>query len=109
MSLDPVTGGSAGEAVAAWSEALDLFEERLAGFRSAVDPDGRPPDGLWPPSELIGRPLPPELARRARDLLAQAKAIEGELVARRTELPPAHKAPVRHRRRPSGSTFSAAL
>lgn len=100
-------GGGVDEALEAWTEALDLFEERLAGFRSALDPDGRPPDGLWPPSDLVGRPLPPELADRARHLLARAKAIEGELVARRTELPPAHKAPIRHRRRPIPSTFSA--
>jgi len=92
-----------------WAEALDQFEARLDAFRSVLDPDGEPPSGLWPPPDLIGSPLPLELADRARELLARARALEGELVARRTELSPLHRPTVRHRRRPIPSTFSAAL
>ncbi len=93
----------------AWVEALDEFERRLAGFRAVLRPDGEPPDGVWPPPDLIGQPLPPDLAERARDLLAAARVVEGELVARRTELPAPHRAPVRHRRRPVSSTVFTAL
>lgn len=92
-----------------WVEALDQFERRLAQFRAVLEPGGEPPTGIWPPPDLVGRPLPPELADRARSLLERSKAIEAELVARRTELPPPHRAPVRHRRRPVSSTLFTAL
>ncbi|MEL6980984.1 MAG: hypothetical protein AAFO29_01025 [Actinomycetota bacterium] len=94
---------------AAWTEALDQFEQRLDGFRDVLRPDGEPPAGLWPPTSLIGQQLPPELAERARDLLDRARVVEAELVARRTELPPPQRAPVRHRRRPVSSTIFTAL
>jgi hypothetical protein len=93
----------------AWAEALDQFEARLDAFRAVLYPDGEPPSGLWPPPDLIGSPLPLELVDRARELLAGAKALEGELVARRTELAPLHRPTIRHRRRPVSSTFSAAV
>ena len=95
--------------VGRWVEALDEFEQRLEVFHSVLQPGGEPPPGLWPPSDLVGRPFPPELAERGRDLLARARRIEGQLVARRTELPAPQRAPVRHRRRPVSSTISTAL
>jgi hypothetical protein len=92
-----------------WREALDEFERRLEEFRAVLQPDGQPPPGLWPPADLIGVPLPPDLADRARRLLNRARAIEGELLARRTELPAPKRAPTRHRRRPVSSTVYTAL
>ena len=94
---------------ARWVEALDDFERRLDGFRSVLQPGGEPPPGLWPPADLVGRPFPAELADRARALLDRAREVEGQLVARRTELPAPQRAPVRHRRRPVSSTISTAL
>lgn len=96
-------------AAVAWANALDQFERRLDEFRAVLSPDGQPPAGIWPPPDLIGHPLPAELADRARQLLDRARAVEGELVARRTELPPPQRAPVRHRRRPVSSTIFTAL
>lgn len=92
-----------------WLEALDEFERRLEAFRRVLEPGGRPPGGLWPSSELAGHPLPPDLADRARRLLERAEEVEGELVARRTELPAPHRAPTRHRRSPSPSSIYTAL
>ena len=101
-------GGQGGQRTT-WPEALDQFEQRLQGFLDVLQPDGEPPGGIWPPSDLIGQPLPPELADRARSLLDRARGVEAQLVARRTELPPPQRAPVRHRRRPVTSTISTAL
>ncbi len=101
--------GEAGDVDPIWVTALDEFERRLAEFRAVLEPDGVPPAGIWPPPDLVGRPLPPELADRARQLLDRSAAIEAELVARRTELPPPHRAPIRHRRRPVSSTVFTAL
>ncbi|MEM9563287.1 MAG: hypothetical protein AAGA93_11750 [Actinomycetota bacterium] len=94
---------------AAWVAALDEFEQRLDGFHRVVVDQNEPPPGLWPPSDVLGRPFPPELADRARTLLDRARLVESELVARRTELPPPQRAPVRHRRRPVASTLYTAL
>ncbi|MGI9597403.1 MAG: hypothetical protein ACR2QK_14665 [Acidimicrobiales bacterium] len=69
-----------------WSAALDQFEQRLVEFRSVLD-DGRPATGLWPPPDLVDVPFPPEQADRARTLLALARELEGELVAKRDALP----------------------
>lgn len=88
-----------------WSAALDQFEARLDQFRSVLGDDGRPAKGLWPPADLIGVPLPPELADRARSLLEKANELEGELVARRAELP-ARRPAVRHRRRPLSTVYT---
>lgn len=92
-----------------WADALDLFEQRLEQFRSVLQAGGEPADGLWPPPGIVGTPLPPELADRARELLARARRIEGELVARRAELPTPRQTGVRHRRSPGVSSFSARL
>ncbi len=104
---DPAADRSADRA--AWVAALDEFEQRLDGFNRVLAEQSEPPPGLWPPSEVLGRPLPPELADRARALLDRARLVEGELVTRRTELPPPQRAPVRHRRRPVASTLYTAL
>ncbi len=93
----------------AWVQALDEFERRLDEFLAVLRPDGVPPAGIWPPPDLVGRPLPPELADRARELLGRSRTIEGQLVARRTELPAPQRAPVRHRRRPVSSTIFTTL
>ncbi len=94
---------------ARWQEALDDFERRLAEFRSVLEPDGQPPEGMWPPADLIGTPLPAELTDRVRSLLDQAKNIEGELRRRQTELPAPQRGGMRHRRRPVSSTVYTAL
>lgn len=88
-----------------WPQALDLFEARLEEFRSVLGEDGRPAKGLWPPPELIGVPLPPELADRAKHLLDRANELEGQLVAKRAELP-ARRQTVRHRRRPTSTIYT---
>ena len=88
-----------------WSTALDQFEARLEEFRSVLGDDGRPAKGLWPPPDLIGVPLPPELAERAQTLLDRARELEGQLVARRAELP-ARRQTVRHRRRSTPTVYT---
>ena len=70
-----------------WAAALDGFEENLAGYRALLTDDTGPMPGLWPPPELAGVPMPPDQAARARRLLAEARELEGRLVARRAELP----------------------
>ncbi len=90
-----------------WSAALDEFERRLTQFRSVLN-DGRPADGLWPPAELIDVPLPPQHAERARTLLAKARQLEGELVAKRDALPPP-RAGNRNRRTTPHSSFLTEL
>lgn len=92
-----------------WAESLDEFERRLDAFRAVLQPDVAPPPGLWPPPDLVGHPLPADLADRARELLDRARVIEGELMARRTELPAPHRAPMRHRRRPTPSSVYTVL
>lgn len=92
-----------------WAGALDDFERRLEQFQSVLEPGGEPPTGMWPPADLIGQPLPAELAGRARELLDRARAVEGRLSARQTELPAPQRAAVRHRRRPVSSTVYTAL
>ncbi len=94
---------------AIWVAALDEFERRLDGFHKVLEPGTEPPPGLWPPSGVAGQPFPPELADRARELLARSRSIEGDLVARRTELPPPQRPAVRHRRRPVASTIYTVL
>jgi hypothetical protein len=97
------------EAAERWGQALDEFEARLGSYRTVIEPTGTPPEGMWPPASLVGVPLPEELAGRARSLLDRARMVEGELQARRTELPPPQRPGVRHRRRPTSSTISTAL
>ncbi|MEM7274177.1 MAG: hypothetical protein AAF547_13920 [Actinomycetota bacterium] len=91
-----------------WSVALDDFEHRLDQFHAVLD-EGTPPAGLWPPADVIGVPLPPELADRARALLERARQVEGELLRRRAELPTPRQSAVRRRRTPAFSSFSADL
>lgn len=88
-----------------WDAALDQFEARLEEFRSVLSSDGQPAKGLWPPADLIGVPLPPELADRATALLAKASELEAQLVARRAELP-ARRTTVRHRPRRTSSIYT---
>jgi hypothetical protein len=92
-----------------WADSLDEFERRIEAFRAVLQPDVAPPPGLWPPPDLVGHPLPPELAERARDLLDRAREVEAELRVRRTELPSPHRAPPRHRRRPTPSSVYTVL
>jgi hypothetical protein len=64
----------------AWAEALDLFAERLHQQRAALTA-GRPdesPEFVPPPG--LG-PIPPGLAERARDLLAESEAVQAALTA----------------------------
>lgn len=94
-----------GNPTAGWSSALDQFEARLEQFRSVLAEKGQPAKGVWPPADIVGVPLPPELADRARKLLEQARDLEGQLVARRSELPAKRNA-VRHRKRPASTIYA---
>lgn len=85
-----------------WSAALDDFERRLTQFRSVLS-DGKPADGLWPPAELIDVPMPAHHAQRAKNLLAAAKQLEGELTAKRDALPAPRPAGRNHRTTPHSS------
>lgn len=92
--------------MSSWDAALDQFEARLEEFRSVLTSDGQPAKGLWPPAEVIGVPLPPELAERATDLLAKASELEAQLVARRSELPARRTTTVRHRPRRTSTIYT---
>lgn len=88
----------------AWALALDQFEERLAGFRSALEEGSRSTvGGMWPAPEIIGVPLPQQHAERARSLMAKAKELEGQIVARKDELGPPRPAFQNHRKTPVSS------
>lgn len=92
----------------AWSDALDEYERRLDQFH-AVMSDEAPPVGLWPPAELMGVPLPPELGDRARHLLERSREIEGELLAKKAALPAPRPAARTRRTTPSFSTISVQM
>ena len=67
---------------AAWVVALDAFEAHLGDQRLALDGDDPAIDAFVPPTGLGA--LPPELAPRARALLADAEALALELARRAT-------------------------
>jgi hypothetical protein len=107
----PANNGHGGERnpVVAWTEALDQFEERLGGFRAALENDSPSAvTGMWPDAELIGVPLPAELAERAQDLMTEAKKLEGQIVTRQQELGPP-RPPARQRRKTPVSSFITEL
>lgn len=67
---------------AAWPELLDALEERTRRLAAALE--RRDPDPEVADVELVADgPLPPELAMRARVLLAETDRLQAEL-ARRT-------------------------
>lgn len=80
------TAGTAATAAGPWAEALDDFERRLAMFRQVLEHDAEPLGSPWPPPEVAGLALPPELAPRARDLLSQAAGLEEAIRLRREDL-----------------------
>ncbi|MGB5757913.1 MAG: hypothetical protein WBM50_13435 [Acidimicrobiales bacterium] len=89
-----------------WQLALDQFEQRLDDFRSVLTEDGQPASGLWPPASVIDVPLPAEHADRARSLLERARMLEGELVARRDQLPRPRANRASRRTRPYSSVLA---
>ncbi|MDH5290460.1 MAG: hypothetical protein OEY41_10730 [Acidimicrobiia bacterium] len=72
--------------VGPWVEALDDFERRLEVFHQVLEHDAEPIGSPWPPPEVTGLPLPPELAPRARDLLGRAAGLEEAMRLRREDL-----------------------
>jgi len=93
-----------------WADALDDFERRLEVFRRVLEHDAEPADSPWPPPEVTGLALPPELAARARDLLDRAAGLEEAMRLRREDLHlRAAFGPRHHRTFPSRPSVSTDL
>jgi hypothetical protein len=95
--------------VTGWAEALDRFERRLDQFLAVLEHDHDPVPGRWPPDDITSDPIPPELVRRARTLLARAQELEDRMSTTRAGLQLA--SPPHHRQRPflARPTISAEL
>ncbi len=94
------------QASALWQLALDQFEQRLIEFGSVLTDNGQPAAGLWPPASVIDVPLPAEHGERARALLSRARTLEGELAAKRDQLPRPRAGRASRRIRPYASILA---
>lgn len=80
------TAATAATPAGPWADALDDFEHRLEVFRQVLEHDAEPVGSPWPPAEVAGLALPPELAARARDLLSRAAGLEEAIRVRQEDL-----------------------